>query len=123
MATLPSGIFAVASNVMLYDGNAGSSLADTITVQLSTDATVYSAQTLAGFSSRSFIGFVSDTQISSITFFPASDQNPHLVLDDFSTGGQAAVSQTPEAATMILCGGGLLLIGLIRRHRHSNSEP
>jgi len=108
---------------MLYDGNAGSSVADTITVKLSTGSTIYPALTISGFSSRSFIGFVSDTQIGSITFFPASDPGPHLILDNFSTGGQAAVDPAPEAATMILCGGGLLLIGLVRRHRNSDAKP
>ena len=123
IATLPVGIFAVGSDIMLYDGNAGSSVADTITVKLSIDSTTYPALTLSGFSSRGFIGFVSDTQIGSITFFPASDPGPHLILDNFSTGGQAAVDPAPEAATMILCGGGLLLIGLVRRHRNSDAKP
>src|SRR5579859_5494628 len=110
---LPAGVFAVGSDVMEFEPNGPTSFAETVTAQLSTDATIYSTQTIAGFSSRDFIGFVSDTQISSITFFPSNDIGAHLALDNFSTGGQAA-SPTPEAATMILCGGGLLFVGLLR---------
>jgi hypothetical protein len=124
IVTLPGGVFAVGSDVMQFDPNGPTSFAETVTAKLSIDSTIYSAQTNSGFTSRAFFGFVStDTQITSITFFPANDPGAHLGLDNFSTGGQAAVSQTPEAATMILCGGGLLLIGLVRRHRNSNSEP
>jgi hypothetical protein len=120
VATLPVGIFAVGSDIMQYDGNGPTSFGQTITVKLSTGATVYNAQTIDGFASRGFIGFVSDTQISSITFFPSSDSNPHLVLDNFATGG-AGASSTPEAGTIMLCGIGLLL--MVRLFRPSlNSE-
>jgi hypothetical protein len=123
IVTLPVGTFAVGSDVMQFEPNGPTSFAETVTVKLSIDGTIYNAPTIDGFLSRGFIGFTSDTQISSITFFPANDPSAHLGLDNFSTGGQAAVSQTPEATTMILCGGGLLLIGLVRRHRNSNSQP
>lgn len=113
--TLPAGIFAVGSDIMLYDPNTPSSLGEGITVQLSTGATIYPATTNSGFTSRAFIGFTSDTPISSITFFPSNDPAGHLALDNFSTGGQP-VSPTPEAASMLLCGAGLLLmVGLLRR--------
>lgn len=119
VASLGPGVFAVGSNVFALDGEASD--AATVTMVLSTGSTVYSVNTVAGFGSYSFIGFTSDTAITSISFFPPSPDR--VIIDNFSTGGQAAVSQTPEAATMILCGGGLLLIGLVRRHRNSNSEP
>jgi hypothetical protein len=123
IATLPTGIFAVGSDIMLYDGNQGLSDAQTITVKLSTDATIYNAQTISGFSGRAFIGFVSTTQIGSITFFPSNDPIPHLVLDNFSTGG-AAVDPAPEAATMLLCGSGvLLMVWLFRRNQNFGAEP
>jgi hypothetical protein len=123
IVTLPVGIFAVGSDIIQFDPNGPTSFAETVTAQLSIDSTIYSAQTNSGLTSRAFFGFVSTgAQITSITFFPANDIGTHLGLDNFSTG-QAAESQTPEAATMILCGGGLLLIGLVRRHRNSNSEP
>ena len=119
---LPAGVFAVGSDVLEFEPNGPTSFAETVTAQLSTGATIYNTQTIAGFSSRDFIGFVSDTQISSITFFPSNDLGAHLALDNFSTGGQGA-SPTPEAATMILCGGGLLFVGLIRRNRNSHTDP
>lgn len=120
--TLPAGIFAVGSDIMLYDPNTPSSLGEGITVQLSTGATIYPATTNSGFTSRAFIGFTSDTPISSITLFPSNDPAGHLSLDNFSTGGQA-VSQTPEAASMLLCGAGLLLmVGLLRRSSNTDAD-
>jgi hypothetical protein len=120
--TLPAGVFAVGSDVMEFEPNGPTSFAETATVQLSTGATIYNAPTIAGFSSRAFIGFVSDTQISSLTFFPSSDPGAHLALDNFSTGGQG-VSPAPEGSTMILCGSGLLLLAhSLRRHAHSTAE-
>jgi hypothetical protein len=119
IATLPVGVFAVGSDIMLYDGT--SSFGETATVRLSTGPTIYNAQTTSGFASRAFIGFVSDTQISSITFFPSSDPGPHLILDNFSTGGQAT-SPTPETATLILCGIGLLLMRRLWRKSDSHTE-
>jgi hypothetical protein len=120
VAALSAGVFAVGSDIMMYDGSTSPS--DTITAQLSTGPTIYSAQTTSGFASRAFIGFVSDTQISSITFFPSGDQSRHLILDNFSTGGQAA-SPTPETATLILCGIGLLLMRRLWRKTDSQAEP
>ena len=119
IATLPAGIFAVGSDIMLYEPNTPSSLGEGITVKLSTGATIYPAQTLSGFTNRAFIGFVSDTPISSITFFPSNDPAGHLSLDNFSTGAQP-VSPAPEAATMLLCGAGILLmVWLFRRNINS----
>ena len=119
IATLPVGVFAVGSDIMQFEPNGPTSFAETITAQLSIDSTIYSAQTNSGFTSRAFIGFVSDSQISSITFFPANDPGAHLALDNFATGGQVAVDPAPEAATMILCGSGILLmVWLLRRSRN-----
>jgi hypothetical protein len=113
-AALPAGVFAVGSDVMLYDGNS-SVVGGTMTVLLSTGPTTYSAPTSGVFSSRAFIGFVSDTPITKITFFPPTDPTAHVILDNFATGGQAATTSTPEATTLILCGSGLIL--MIRRLR------
>jgi hypothetical protein len=123
IATLPVGIFAVGSDIMEFEPNGPTSFAETITAQLSIDSTIYSALTNSGFTSRAFIGFVSDTQISSITFFPANDPGAHLALDNFSTGGQVVVvNPAPEAATLIMCGSGILLmVWLFRRNR--NYDP
>jgi len=123
IATLPVGTFAVGSDIMQFEPNGPTSFAETITAQLSIDSTIYSAQTNNGFTSRAFIGFVSDTQISSITFFPANDNLAHLALDNFSTGGQAE-NPAPEAATMLMCGSGILLmVWLFRRSKSSAAEP
>src|SRR5260370_35115717 len=48
-ATLPAGIFAVGSDIMLYEPNTPISLGEGITVKLSTVATIYPAQTLSVF--------------------------------------------------------------------------
>src|SRR5260370_12977731 len=123
IATLPAGIFAVGSDIMLYEPNTPSSLGEAITVKLSTGATIYPAQTISGFNSRGFIGFTSDTPISSITFFPSNDPARHLSLDNFSTGGQAA-APPPETPAILFFGSGLLLmVWLFRPNIHSPLRP
>jgi hypothetical protein len=114
VATVGTGVFAIGSDVM--DINGGGSEGGTVNVVLSTGSTVYTVNTIAGFSSHAFVGFVSDTPITSITFFPETPAFDSVVIDNFSTGGQAA-SPAPEGATMILCGIGLLLmVRLFRRN-------
>jgi hypothetical protein len=112
VATVGAGVFAIGSDV--FNDAGGTPDSGSVNVVLSTGATIYPVNTIAGLSSHAFIGFVSDTAISSITFFPQSPDS--VTIDNFSTGGQAA-SPAPEGATMILCGIGLLLmVRLFRRN-------
>jgi hypothetical protein len=117
VATVGAGIFAIGSDV--FNNNGGTPDSGTVNVVLSTGATVYPVNTIAGTSSHAFIGFVSDTAISSISFFPQSVDN--VVIDNFSTGGQAT-SPTPETATLVLCGIGLLLMRRLWRKSDSDAE-
>jgi hypothetical protein len=112
VATVGAGVFAVGSDV--YNNAGGNPDSGTVNVVLSIDGTVYTVNTVAGLSGHAFIGFVSGSAITSISFFPESADQ--VVIDNFATGGQAG-SQTPEAATMILCGSGLLL--MVRRFRRN----
>ena len=119
VATLPGGVFAVGSDV--YNNFGGSPDSESVNVVLSTDPTVYPVNTLASLPSHAFIGFVSTTAIGTVTFFPQGPGN--VVIDNFSTGG-AAVDPAPEAATMILCGSGvLLMVWLFRRNQNYGAEP
>jgi hypothetical protein len=115
VATIQGGSFAIGSDV--YNNAGGTPDSGTVNVVLS-DSTSYLVNTIGGLSGHAFIGFVSTTPITSIAFFP---QGPDPVaIDNFSTGGQAS-SPTPEAATTILCGFGLLLMGW-RFRRSSPSD-
>jgi hypothetical protein len=115
VATIAGGAFAIGSDVYNKFGEAQDT--GTVNVVLSVGSTVYTVNTVAGLA---FIGFVSDAPISSISFFPQGPDN--AVIDNFSTGGQ--VSAAPEAATMLMCGSGILLmVWLFRRNRSSDAEP
>jgi|SRR5579872_2020849 len=116
VATVGGGVFAIGSDV--FNNNGGTPDSGSVNVVLSTDATIYTVNTIAGLTGHAFIGFVSTTPITSIAFFPSSPDP--VAIDNFSTGGQAA-SPTPEAATTILCGIGLLLMGW-RFRRNVNSD-
>jgi hypothetical protein len=109
VATVGGGIFAIGSDV--FNNTGGTQDTGTVNVVLSVGPTVYTVNTVAGLA---FIGFVSDAPISSIAFFPQGPDN--AVIDNFSTGGQ--VNPAPEAATMLMCGSGILLmVWLFRRNR------
>lgn len=104
--TLPAGIYSVGSDVMTLAGGT-TPIAASFNVVLSTGSTVYSGTTIGNFSSLAFIGFTSDVPISSIAFYPSTANN--IIVDNFEFGGQAS-SPTPEAATLLLSGTGLLFM-------------
>jgi hypothetical protein len=73
-----------------------------------------------------FVGFVSSTPITQISFDPTS-LSDHIVIDNFAFGqgasqSQAGTSATPETSTSLLCGGGLLLVGQFLRRRRATSR-
>lgn len=120
-AALPGSIYALAANVM--SGGSGSSYSDAVTVLVTNgDGTSsYSINTISGFSSMAFVGFVSSTPITSIAFAPTS-LGDKVVIDNFAFGQGASQSQSdtspaPETSTSLLCGGGLLLFGQFLRRR------
>jgi hypothetical protein len=116
VATVGAGVFAVGSDVFSLNG--ADSDSGVVHVVLSIDGTVYNVNTVAGFSSHAFVGFVSTTPISSISFFPPNPDR--VIIDNFSTGGQQVVADpAPEAATMIMCGSGILfMVWFFRRNRN-----
>jgi hypothetical protein len=121
--TLPSNTFAIATNIMASGQNPGTgqpeSDAENFQIVLSTGPTVYTVASLAGYSNMAFVGFTSDTAITSITFSPQSTD--HMDLDNFEFGQLATTesSATPEAGTSLLCGSGLLLLVRFLRRRRS----
>src|SRR5579863_1101157 len=121
--TLPSNTFAIATNIMASSENPEAppaSDAANFQILLSTGSTVYTVTSLSGYTSMAFVGFTSDTAITSITFNPQSSTD-RTELDNFQfgqTAGQQQTSATPEASTLLLCGGGLLLmVRFLRRCR------
>jgi len=117
---LPANTFAVGTNIMASGQNPGTgqpeSDAENFQIVLSTDPTMYTVTSLSGYSSMAFVGFTSDTAITSITFSPQSTD--HIDLDNFNFGQTAGQSSaTPEAGTSLLCGTGLILTVRILRRR------
>jgi len=113
---LPSVIYAFGTNIMAETGAAGTS--DSVTESVGIGANTYPVTTIAGFSSMAFVGFVSDTPITSVNIFSTSSD--HVVIDNFSLGQGAASggsSATPEISSSLLCGTGLLLLVQALRRR------
>jgi hypothetical protein len=120
--TLPPGVFAIGTNIMALgvDPGTGGPASDAANykIVLSTGATVYTISSIAGYSSMAFVGFTSDTAITSLTFYPQSAAD-RTVLDNFDIGQGSGSSATPEAGTSLLCGGGLILMVRLLRRRAS----
>ena len=124
---LPSGIYAVGSNIMFkfFNGtNYTSGPASSFNIVLNGAGTIYTANTVAGYNSMAFTGFVSTTPITEITFYPQSPSS-NGVLDNFQFGQAASQqSQTPETSTLLLCGAGLILVAVgWRRKTELATEP
>jgi hypothetical protein len=119
---LPSNTFAIGTNIMaggLSPIQQPESDAVNYQIVLSTGSTVYTISSLAGYSSMAFVGFTSDTAITSIMFDPQTTD--HTELDNFQFGQTAAqTSATPEAGTSLLCGSGLILLVRFLRRRQSS---
>jgi hypothetical protein len=119
--SLPANTFAVGTNFMSsgHDGiGQPDSEAQSYQVLLSTGPTVYTITSLAGFTNMAFVGFTSDTAITSITFSPQSGNRTDL--DNFQFGqvaGSSDPSGVPETRTALLCGGGLLMMAHFLRRR------
>jgi hypothetical protein len=112
--TFGAGVYSVGSDIMYRAASSAGS--GSFNIVLSTGATIYSANTSGTFASRDFAGFISDTPITSIFFYSQSPDN--AVLDNFATAGQVAEA-TPETATLLLCGTGLIVMVWICRRKRS----
>jgi hypothetical protein len=66
-----------------------------------------------GSSNVQFFSIISTTPLGEL--FVGQNNGGHLQLNDFEIGQEAA---TPEASTVTLLGGGLVLLGLLRRRVH-----
>ena len=116
--TLPSARTSFGTDIM-YNG----SYASTFQVTLSSGATLTTATTLPNHTGPAFFGFTTDTAVTYLIFTPTyvASIEPRLVIDNVSfadAGGGAPVDppvDTPEAATLALCGAGLLLFQALRR--------
>lgn len=105
---LPSGVTAVGSDIMItstfFFGTSGS-----YSVMLST-GDVFTNISSSGPPTRSFVGFISTTPISSIRMI----SNPSLaMIDNFAFNSVAA----PEPSSLTLFGAGVMFIALMRNGR------
>ncbi|MEO7651457.1 MAG: hypothetical protein ABIZ80_13410 [Bryobacteraceae bacterium] len=111
--TFANPVTSFGSDIM-YNGNYQS----TFQVTLSTAEVLTTTTTMPDYTSRAFFGFTSDTPVSYLVFKPTYvfSTEPRIVLDNVSFGDAGgATTETPEAATLLLCAAGLLLLNALRR--------
>jgi hypothetical protein len=89
-------------------------LVDGIQTFVATNSTGGSTQTWQQFSTQ-FVATSSSTTIAFINADPSSDNHNGLDNVDITTGLEAV----PEPASLAVCGGGLALLGVLARRKHS----
>jgi hypothetical protein len=109
--TLPANTYALAFTITNLLGASGQPMVALNNLNLS--AANYTIVIPNG-SSPQFFGIISDTAISSI-FVGNLNGGGTLQINDFKLGQS---SPTPEASSAVLIGGGLVLVGVLRRRVH-----
>jgi hypothetical protein len=113
---LPANTFAIAVMINVVSGFGLPSIAVN---NRNLNAANYS-MTIPNSSSPQFFGILSDTALTSI-FIGNPGAGGAVKLDSFELGEAA---QAPEASTLALIGGGLVLVGFLRRIRiHKPDRP
>jgi hypothetical protein len=109
---LPANTYAVAFNLASASGSSftflGAELGDH-----NVSATNYNIILPSGGGSVQFFGIISSVPLTEIFVGPASGGSPFQI-NDFELG---EVTPTPEASSAALIGGGLVLLGVLRRRR------
>jgi hypothetical protein len=119
---LPSNIRFFGSQVMTVSTDSATS--NDVQIALSGIAGTWQLTTIASFNSTAFIGFQVDSAVEYIDFIPTSGHN--LVLDNFRFAASASQpldppTETPDPATFVLTGTGVILIvTTIRKRRPVN---
>ncbi len=124
IVNLPAGVTSFGADLMTLDDSNPA----TFTVHLSTGEEWTDIATAAR-PTRTFFGVTSDTAITQIDFVLTSGTNSvtYAGLDNFSYGvadlggGGEDPAETPEAATMILVGTGLIAVFGFRRRRFQSA--
>jgi hypothetical protein len=112
--TLPANTYAFAVNFTVPSSFGTFCMEPTDTFNTTTNCTY----TATAFSPNStFFGIVSTTPFQTFWVGPSSGVAPTLILNSFEVGTQAAVADTPEVATLLAIGSGLILLYLLHRRR------
>jgi hypothetical protein len=111
--TLPANVYAFGANLQTPSGAATVCIEPTSTPgSANCNATVATT----GSSDTEFIGVVSATPITTVWLAPGQNSTT-IQLDNFEIGEQseAPPADTPEIATMLMIGTGLISLGVMRR--------
>ncbi len=68
-----------------------------------------------------FFAIISDTPLTQL-FVGQPTSGGRLQINDFELGESAPATATPEASSALLIGGGLVLVGIVRRRIHKPEE-
>jgi|GEM_PF-5392427 len=110
---LPANTYAVAFNLTSASGSPFTYLGAEVGDH-NVSATNYNIILPGGGGSVQFFGIISTAPLTQIFVGPASGGGPFQI-NDFEIGQAGESSATPEPATAALIGGGLVLVGLLRR--------
>ena len=112
--TLPANVYAFAANIHVNAGTGNYCLEPSSTFNTSSNCNA----TISLSTTSAFFGVVSTSPIPTIWIGPSGPASK-LVVDSFEEGTQAAA--TPDPATLVLIGSGLISLGWLRRRQKAIS--
>ena len=111
VATLPANITAIALDVMTYENI----VPVKVTASDGTTETVSPA-----VRQQTFLGFTFSAPVSTLTISVPSESGGFVLLDNFAIGAvEGGDMATPEPATFLLIGLGLVFLACLKRRRHT----
>jgi hypothetical protein len=112
--TLPANTYAFAVNFTIQAASANFCMEPTDTFSATSNCDYIA---FVSSPASTFFGIVSTSPMPTFWVGPTGTSSATLLLNSFEVGTQASVSETPEVATLLTIGGGLILLRLLQKRR------